>query len=116
VYWMPRRVILLKDPHGKPGVNLLYKWIDARGYRDAWDHTVRFKEQLRQDALTKVELGVAGCHGGAGGCPYEGQVPHTGRARTQEFAPVSKVVGFLVMRVTHQPLKSRLNAVALQNM
>jgi hypothetical protein len=40
VYWMPRRVISLKDPHGKPGVSLLYKWIDARGYRDAWDHTM----------------------------------------------------------------------------
>ena len=47
-----------RTPHGKPGVNLLYKWIDARGYRDAWDHTVRFKERLRQDALTKVELDV----------------------------------------------------------
>ena len=47
-----------RTPHGKPGVNLLYKWIDARGYRDAWDHTVRFKERLRQDALNKVELDV----------------------------------------------------------
>jgi hypothetical protein len=36
----------------------LHKWIDARGYRDAWDHTVRFKERLRQDALNKVELDV----------------------------------------------------------
>ena len=43
---------------GKVGVSLLYKWIDARGYRDAWDHTVRFKERLRQDALNKVELDV----------------------------------------------------------
>ena len=58
MYWMPRRVISLKDPHGKPGVSLLYKWIDAKGYRDAWDHTVRFKERLRQDALNKVELDV----------------------------------------------------------
>ena len=29
-----------------------------RGYRDAWDYTVRFKERLRQDALNKVELDV----------------------------------------------------------
>ena len=47
-----------RTPQGKVGVSLLYKWIDARGYRDAWDHTVRFKERLRQDALNKVELDV----------------------------------------------------------
>ena len=47
-----------RTPHGKVGVSLLYKWIDARGYRDAWDYTVRFKERLRQDALNKVELDV----------------------------------------------------------
>ena len=39
-------------------------------------------------------------------CPYEGHVPHTGRGRFQEVASVSKPVGLLVMRDTHQPLKS----------
>jgi len=53
-----RRFIFNPTPKGKTGVSLLYKWIDARGYRDAWDHTVRFKERLRQDALNKVELDV----------------------------------------------------------
>ena len=43
---------------GKVGVSLPYKWIDARGYRDAWDHSVRFKERLRQDELNRVELDV----------------------------------------------------------
>jgi hypothetical protein len=40
-------------------------------------------------------------------CPcYEGHVPHTGRARTQETAPSSKKLGALVMLETHQLLKS----------
>jgi hypothetical protein len=34
-----------------------------------------------------------------------GHVPHTGRAKTQEVVAVSKPVGLLVMRDTHQPLK-----------
>ena len=50
-----------RTPQGKVGVSLLYKWIDARGYRDAWDYTVRFKQKLRQDALDKVEVEVANC-------------------------------------------------------
>ena len=44
--------------HGKPGVNLLYQWIDQRGYRSAWNHTVRFKWKLHEDALTKIEVEV----------------------------------------------------------
>jgi hypothetical protein len=39
-------------------VNLLYQWIDARDYRDAWDYTVRFKRKLHEEALGKVELKV----------------------------------------------------------
>ena len=50
------------------------------------------------------------------GCPYEGHVPHTGRARTQEVAPVSKSLGSLAMLETHHPLKSRLNDEASLNM
>jgi hypothetical protein len=38
-------------------------------------------------------------------CCYEGHVPHTGRARTQELAPVSKRLGALEELETHQPLK-----------
>ncbi len=45
-------------PDGRIGVSVFYAWIDARGYRDAWDYTVRFKQKLRQDALDKVELEV----------------------------------------------------------
>ena len=45
-------------PDGRIGVSVFYAWIDARGYRDAWDYTVRFKQKLRQDALDKVELAV----------------------------------------------------------
>ena len=45
-------------PDGRIGVSVFYAWIDARGYRDAWDYTVRFKQKLRQDALGKVELEV----------------------------------------------------------
>ena len=37
---------------------------------------------------------------------YEGHVPHTGRARTQEVVEASKFVGAVVIRDTHQPLKS----------
>ena len=44
--------------HGKPGVNLLYKWIDQRGYRPAWEYTIRFKRKLYEEALSKVEAEV----------------------------------------------------------
>ena len=44
--------------HRRPGVNLLYQWIDARGYRDAWAYTIRFKRKLHEEALGKVELQV----------------------------------------------------------
>jgi len=47
-----------RTPHGKVGVSLLYKWIDARGYRDAWAYTTRFKRKLHEEALSKVELEV----------------------------------------------------------
>ena len=39
-------------------MNLLYQWIDQRGYRPAWNHTVRFKRKLHEEALSKVELEV----------------------------------------------------------
>ena len=45
-----------------------------------------------------------------------GHVPHTGRSRAQELAPVSKLLGALVLRERHQTLKSRLNDEALKNM
>ena len=38
-------------------------------------------------------------------CPPKGHVPHNGRARIQEVAPVAKPLGSLVMLDTHQPLK-----------
>jgi hypothetical protein len=44
--------------HGKPGVNLLYRWIAVRGHRPAWEYTVRFKRKLHEEALGKVELQV----------------------------------------------------------
>lgn len=34
-------------------MNLLYQWIDQRGYRPAWNHTVRFKRKLHEEALSK---------------------------------------------------------------
>ncbi len=43
---------------------------------------------------------------GLGGFLYEGHVPHTGRARIQEVASLSKAMGMLEWLETHQPLKS----------
>ena len=44
--------------HGKPGVNILYKWIDERGFRHVWDFAVRYKRKLHKEALSQVELEV----------------------------------------------------------
>ena len=53
-----RQFLFDPTPKGKTGVSLLYKWIDARGYRDAWAYTTRFKRKLHEEALSKVELEV----------------------------------------------------------
>ena len=56
------------------------------------------REQCGAEMVSEARFSVSRC-------PYEGHVPHTGRARTQEVAALSKLVGAVVMRETHQPLK-----------
>ena len=74
------------------------------------NHTLILPRPAKTRNSGRAEQWIARCgwvpRRGARGCPYEGHVPHTGRARTQEVAEVSKSVGSLVMRETHQPLKS----------
>ena len=50
----------LFDPskYGMPGNNLLYAWLNKRGFRHVWDFAVRYKRKAHEDALRRVELEV----------------------------------------------------------
>ena len=56
------------------------------------------REQYGAEMVSEARFSVSRC-------PYEGHVPHTGRARTQEVAKASKLLSTLMMFETHQPLK-----------